>query len=1155
MGKKLVFVIFLSLFLAACSNPLARSIQRHFLDHPASVNGPVPKQIIQAVEKNTDLDGLDSDVCKTPLQIAIKWGSYNTVRFLVEKGANINSLKGCHYSDMTLVAYAIHSEEYKIAQYLFNKGGEFNKYYTNSGYKMDVCEDFPKACKPFLKSADKKAPSASPLFRTFSKHKEVKIASPQGELESFKIIMQANVKKLDSAKMMKFSDDGRFILLGTQSGVSVFNRQGVTVFSELKAAVSDAAISPDNSQIAAISNSSVTIWSTVDDYIFQARIPTAGRSNNEIVEHEGYISFISNTRLILTTNFGLYSLDIEDQQGEFKLLRKGTYWHMQVSLNKKRILLCDRHVPIVLDEQFKVFLSPDSTGFCGRSGRTVTMSLDGDYLFSADAGELKVFNLKEKNHPNPLKTIQLNGNYDHIFASINGETLAITKNRGFNQNIINFVSINLKPDNTDSINLNNTFSQIAMDSSFGYQRDRLLAFSPNGEEFFVKNEMDFKLYNGNGTHINFDDSSVEDIPVISSIAFSPDKNYLAAAFDDKSLAIWSSEGKLVKRFYNTGNVLRRIAFVSKGSDNSEKKLCVRSSLALESHIKIGEYGGYEICGATYTYGDSIFVYADFTNVALKDPKIKRQLKNISYQPSKSKGLDGLSKHSEIRYRKQPELKLAAYDISLDGEVEALVFKDNTIKINNLMNHSSYYMYSIDNEWVIYNDEMFFDSSRNIGSKIKFTSALKAYEIDNFALQYNRPDLVLKNVWNTSDILIKEMQRLSLKRNNKYLTASNNTRPSISNVKFDIINNKLKYEFTASDDTFIKSYNIYVNGSPSYGVKGLNIEDQNDSQISGEITLSSGRNIVEIEVTNSYNVKSIRSSHEVTGKHKDVIDVYFVGIGVSKYKDKNLNLNYAAKDILDLESILNRTKESNKVRNVYTKTLTDRDVTRNNINELKFFLDKPRENDIVIMLVAGHGIRENGIYYYLTHESNIRDISSSSPNFGVFEGLLTHTRARSKIVLLDTCESGDTIDQKTDSYFEYAKNNNANARTTRYAVLRGLKRKQSKAASSDKISRFRFGDRYISNNLNRRTGAVIFSSSQGDEFSYESHVIKNGYFTSAIIKALTSTSADTDLDGMLSKNELRKYVADSVAELSDDMQHPVLDRDNLLIDFKLPILSK
>jgi len=91
-------------------------------------------------------------------------------------------------------------------------------------------------------------------------------------------------------------------------------------------------------------------------------------------------------------------------------------------------------------------------------------------------------------------------------------------------------------------------------------------------------------------------------------------------------------------------------------------------------------------------------------------------------------------------------------------------------------------------------------------------------------------------------------------------------------------------------------------------------------------------------------------------------------------------------------------------------------------------------------------------------------------------------------------------------------------------------------------------------LIRRSGAIVFSSSKGGEFSYEDDKIANGYFTEAIMKAMLKGAADTNADGLISTYELRAFVAKDVALATEDLQHPTVDRDNIYQKFGFPVIE-
>jgi uncharacterized caspase-like protein len=91
-------------------------------------------------------------------------------------------------------------------------------------------------------------------------------------------------------------------------------------------------------------------------------------------------------------------------------------------------------------------------------------------------------------------------------------------------------------------------------------------------------------------------------------------------------------------------------------------------------------------------------------------------------------------------------------------------------------------------------------------------------------------------------------------------------------------------------------------------------------------------------------------------------------------------------------------------------------------------------------------------------------------------------------------------------------------------------------------------RYIYNDLSRRSGAIVYSSSKGGEFSYESDKIRNGFFTKEIIEAIKSGAADQNKDGIITTDELRDYVSSAVAKDTEGLQNPTVDRDNIYQKF-------
>lgn len=78
--------------------------------------------------------------------------------------------------------------------------------------------------------------------------------------------------------------------------------------------------------------------------------------------------------------------------------------------------------------------------------------------------------------------------------------------------------------------------------------------------------------------------------------------------------------------------------------------------------------------------------------------------------------------------------------------------------------------------------------------------------------------------------------------------------------------------------------------------------------------------------------------------------------------------------------------------------------------------------------------------------------------------------------------------------------------------------------------------------------LLFLSSRGNEYSIESPLLSNGYFTNFLLHGLRG-KADTNGDKAITAKELYNYVSSGVTELSKGKQHPVMwgnFPDNLVI---------
>ena len=94
-------------------------------------------------------------------------------------------------------------------------------------------------------------------------------------------------------------------------------------------------------------------------------------------------------------------------------------------------------------------------------------------------------------------------------------------------------------------------------------------------------------------------------------------------------------------------------------------------------------------------------------------------------------------------------------------------------------------------------------------------------------------------------------------------------------------------------------------------------------------------------------------------------------------------------------------------NIYTKSLTNTQVTKDNILKLKEFLEKAGRDDVVLLFIAGHGILDDNLdYYYGTYDIDFDNPSLNGIEYEAIESLLDGIKALKKILFMDTCHSGE-----------------------------------------------------------------------------------------------------------------------------------------------------
>jgi hypothetical protein len=465
---------------------------------------------------------------------------------------------------------------------------------------------------------------------------------------------------------------------------------------------------------------------------------------------------------------------------------------------------------------------------------------------------------------------------------------------------------------------------------------------------------------------------------------------------------------------------------------------------------------------------------------------------------------------------------------------------------------------------------YYRASKSRIKGVSFRVKDRLYPFEQFDLRFNRPDIVLARLGMASPDVVQSYRLAYARRLKKMgmteeMSGHDFHLPELevmtTDVPVSVGTSTLNLRVKAIDSKYtLDRLNVFVNDVPLYGTAGLPLPNKQLQTFEQELQIPvvSGRNKIQISVLNQQGVESLKQTvYTSSTAQMAPPEVYVVGIGVSEYKDKAYNLRYAAKDANDLiaayKAIEQRQVGQSKV---HVLSLTDQKATKPAILSAKEWLKQSKLNDLVVVFAAGHGMTdEQSNYYFGTHDIDPKHPATNGLPYEEFENLLDGIPALQKVLLLDTCFSGEIEKDQTVLVAQAETGGSGTVKMRAFKAARGVSvvadqgSSATPGGSTPRLSSemLRFQQDWFAD-LRRGTGAAVISSSSGNEYSLEGEQWKNGVFTYALLNGLKNRGADANHDHTITVSELQAYVIDQVRTLTQGGQNPTVRRENLEYDF-------
>jgi hypothetical protein len=273
----------------------------------------------------------------------------------------------------------------------------------------------------------------------------------------------------------------------------------------------------------------------------------------------------------------------------------------------------------------------------------------------------------------------------------------------------------------------------------------------------------------------------------------------------------------------------------------------------------------------------------------------------------------------------------------------------------------------------------------------------------------------------------------------------------------------------------------------------------EKTVTRALRLEPGDNVVEVSAYNAYaKIESspatlrIRAPAEETRPGR----LHLFAVGVDRYKNPDLNLNYAVSDSRAVAETLQNIGRPLGFTTIEVNSLFDERAGKQAIlQRFKQMHQQLGEDDLLVFYVAAHGISLNGRFYLLPWD--VDDISSEEAIAGAalatdeLQELLLVLPARRIVLILDTCHAE--------------------------GFSKDIYRYVSRQAALGKLV--------------RATGRAILCSSSEKQQALEGHG-GHGLFTYVLLEGLRG-AADVagNGDGRVTVEESARYVVQTVPELA------------------------
>ena len=473
------------------------------------------------------------------------------------------------------------------------------------------------------------------------------------------------------------------------------------------------------------------------------------------------------------------------------------------------------------------------------------------------------------------------------------------------------------------------------------------------------------------------------------------------------------------------------------------------------------------------------------------------------------------------------------NISGNGKVAVAAFGDGTIRwyrMNDGKEILALFPHNDRKRWIIWTPSGYYDASPGAEDLIVWhinngnNASADVFPVSKFRNKYYRPDVIAK-IFQTLDegeairIANEESGRKTIAVSIKEMLPPVVTIISPHDGE-EVSKSEITVRFSIRNPSGepVTTIKALIDGRPDSTERGIKITGKDESTQEIKITIPESDSEISIIAENRFSASepaTIRVKWKGERKEEFAIKpkLYILAIGVSKYQDKTLTLQYASKDAKDFVEAMKKQKVK-LYRDVVVKLLTDEKATKDNILDgLEWLQKETTSKDVAMVFLAGHGVNDQGgNYYFLSVNTDTEKLKRTGVAFSDIKNTVV-SLAGKVIMFVDTCHSGNVMGAKRG--------------------IADINAVANELASAE-------------------NGVVVFASSTGRQYSLEDHAWGNGVFTKAVVEGLNG-GADYEKKGKITINMLDLYISERVKELTHGKQTPTTTKPQTVPDFPIAVV--